>query len=203
MAKRVTETAELPLFPLNVVLFPGGPLPLRIFETRYVDMVKKCMRDGTPFGVVCITDAATDVEAGSAFADIGTSARIVDFDRLPDGLLGIACRGERRFRVLSHLRAADGLNVGWVQWIDPAEEIASTTIPEAHSHLRDLLRRVWPELEEAYAGIEPRFDDAAWVGARLSEILPLPPIDKQFLLELTDPLLRLARLSPMVKRTDA
>ena len=67
MATRVTETAELPLFPLNVVLFPGGPLPLRIFETRYVDMVKKCMRDGTPFGVVCITDAATDFAVGDYF----------------------------------------------------------------------------------------------------------------------------------------
>lgn len=198
------DGAEIPLFPLNVVLFPGGPLPLRIFETRYVDMVKRCMREGTPFGVVALREG--DAEAGAAavksFAEIGTSARIVDFDLLEDGLLGIVCRGERRFRVLEHRRQADGLNVGRVEWLDPTEPRAVATLPEEHANLRELLQRVWPELGDAYAGVEPRFDDADWVGARLAEILPLRTGDKQFLLELSDPLLRLARISPLLRRSN-
>ena len=202
----LAETDEIPLFPLNVVLFPGGPLPLRIFEPRYVDMVKRCMRDGAPFGVVAIDDGGAEAgeTAAKTFATIGTSARIVDFDLLDDGLLGITCRGERRFRVLGHRRESDGLNVGRIAWLDPAPpgtELA--TLPEEHAHLRDLLQRVWPEIVEAYAGIEPRFEDAGWVGARLAEILPLQNADKQFLLELSDPLQRLARLSPLLRRSDA
>ena len=202
----LAETDEIPLFPLNVVLFPGGPLPLRIFEPRYVDMVKRCMRDGAPFGVVAIDDGGAEAgeTAAKTFAAIGTSARIVDFDLLDDGLLGITCRGERRFRVLGHRRESDGLNVGRIAWLDPAPpgtELA--TLPEEHAHLRDLLQRVWPEIVEAYAGIEPRFEDAGWVGARLAEILPLQNADKQFLLELSDPLQRLARLSPLLRRSDA
>ena len=202
----LAETEEIPLFPLNVVLFPGGPLPLRIFEPRYVDMVKRCMRDGAPFGVVAIDDGGAEAgeTAAKTFAAIGTSARIVDFDLLDDGLLGITCRGERRFRVLGHRRESDGLNVGRIAWLDaapPGTELA--TLPEEHAHLRDLLQRVWPEIVEAYAGIEPRFEDAGWVGARLAEILPLQTADKQFLLELSDPLQRLARLSPLLRRSDA
>jgi len=202
----LAETEEIPLFPLNVVLFPGGPLPLRIFEPRYVDMVKRCMRDGAPFGVVAIDDGSAEAgeTAAKTFAAIGTSARIVDFDLLDDGLLGITCRGERRFRVLGHHRANDGLNVGRIAWLDPAPaDIELASLPEEHAHLRDLLQRVWPEIVEAYAGIEPRFEDAGWVGARLAEILPLQTADKQFLLELSDPLHRLARLSPLLRRSDA
>ena len=172
----------------------------------YVDMVKRCMRDGAPFGVVAIDDGSAEAgeTAAKTFATIGTSARIVDFDLLDDGLLGITCRGERRFRVLGHRRESDGLNVGRIAWLDPAPpDTALATLPEEHAHLRDLLQRVWPEIVEAYAGIEPRFEDAGWVGARLAEILPLQTADKQFLLELSDPLQRLARLSPLLRRSDA
>src|SRR3954462_12375771 len=82
-----------PLFPLNTVLFPGGPLPLRIFEARYVDMVRKCMREGAPFGVILIRAGQEAGEVASV-ANIGTSARVIDFDQMPDGLLGIVCTGE-------------------------------------------------------------------------------------------------------------
>ena len=169
-------------------------------------MVKRCMRDGAPFGVVAIRDGGAEAgeSAAKTFADIGTSARIVDFDLLEDGLLGISCRGERRFRVLGHHRANDGLNVGRIAWLDPAPaDIELASLPEEHAHLRDLLQRVWPEIVEAYAGIEPRFEDAGWVGARLAEILPLQNSDKQFLLELSDPLQRLARISPLLRRSNA
>ena len=101
---------EIPLFPLGTVLFPGGPLPLRIFEARYIDLVRRCLRDGSGFGVVLIRDG---VEAGGPALtfDVGTYARIVDFSQQPDGLLGIRASGERRFRILERRRARDGLNV--------------------------------------------------------------------------------------------
>src|ERR1700754_2017230 len=104
-------STELPLFPLNTVLFPGGPLPLRIFEPRYVDMIRKCMREGAPFGVLLIRSGKEVGDVSSA-ADVGTSARIVDFHQMPDGLLGIVCTGEQKFRVEDRRVQADGLHVG-------------------------------------------------------------------------------------------
>jgi hypothetical protein len=196
----MSDTSDLPLFPLNTVLFPRGPLPLRIFETRYVDMVKRCMREGVCFGVVLV-QGGSEVGQAPGYADIGTSARIIDFNLLQDGLLGITCRGERRFRVLRRWREADGLNMGAVEWIDPPAP-AATSVPVEYRHLADLLRRVLPELGDVYAGLEPRYDDADWVGARLIEILPLALGDKQSCLELEDPLERLALIAPLIRRVD-
>src|SRR6516165_3033400 len=98
-ASPAVQETTIPLFPLNTVLFPGGPLPLRIFETRYLDMVRHCMRERCPFGVVLIR-AGAEVGAVAETTAIGTTARIVDFNSMPDGLLGISCIGERKFRVL-------------------------------------------------------------------------------------------------------
>lgn len=193
---------ELPLFPLNTVLFPRGPLPLRIFEPRYVDMVRRCMREESCFGVVLLQGGG---ETGpvSGVASVGTSARIVDFNLLKDGLLGITCRGERRFRVRRVWRQDDGLNMSEVEWIDPTGAgTPAVAVPPEHRHLAELLRRVLPELGEVYAGVEPRFEDAAWVGARLVEILPVGLADKQAFLEMDDPLERLAVLSPLIRRPD-
>ncbi len=105
------ERQRIALFPLHTVLFPGGPLPLRIFETRYTDMVRRCTREQQPFGVVLIQEGE---EAGpvATTATVGCSARIADFYTLQDGLLGIACVGERKFRVQRVWRDADGLNLG-------------------------------------------------------------------------------------------
>lgn len=194
----MSGTSELPLFPLNTVLFPRGPLPLRIFETRYVDMVKRCMREGSCFGVVLV-QGGSEVGEVPGFAAIGTSARIIDFNLLPDGLLGITCHGERRFRVRRRWREADGLNMGAVEWIDPPKA-PLVRVPAEYHHLGDLLRRVLPELGDVYAGLEPRHDDAEWVGARLVEILPLALGDKQACLELEDPLERLALIAPLIRR---
>ena len=190
--------ARIPLFPLNTVLFPGGPLPLRIFETRYVDMVRHCMRAGSAFGVVLIRGGG-EVGEVAGTAEIGTSARIVDFSQLPDGLLGISCIGERKFRVLSRSRQPDGLNVGEIEWLEPE---ATQPLPPDSEHLSKVLRRILPELGEVYAGIPRHFDDASWVGSRLAEILPLALGDKQYLLELEDPLARIARIAPMIRRAD-
>jgi len=196
----MSRSTSLPLFPLNTVLFPHGPLPLRIFETRYVDMIKRCMREDACFGVVLVS-GASEVGQPAGYSDVGTTARIVDFNLLPDGLLGISCRGERRFRVLERWREADGLNMGSIEWLDNASP-AVVRVPAEFRHLADLLRRVLPELGDVYAGLEPRYDDAEWVGARLIEILPLALEDKQSCLELMDPLERLALVAPLIKRAD-
>lgn len=184
---------ELPLFPLNTVLFPGGPLPLRIFEPRYVDMVKRCLRDRSSFGVVLIREGE---EVGPAeFHDLGTLARIVDFDTLPDGLLGLTCIGEQRFRVHSHTRLQDGLNVGQVSVFDADVPMP---LPAEYGHLVELLERLLPELGDWYARVERHPDDAHWVSYRLAELLPLSMPSRQFCLELADPRERLRLLSEVL-----
>ena len=185
---------RIPLFPLNIVLFPNGPLPLRIFETRYVDMVRRCMRENPDFGVVLIRDG--DESGPATTFDVGTMARIIDFDQLPDGLLGLSCVGKQRFRIHSRHRQADGLNLADVEFL-AAEPAAA--LPADHARLAQLLANVLPQLGEVYTGIEMHLDDAVWVGHRLAEILPMDPADKQVCLELDDPLRRLELLAPLVE----
>ena len=190
----------IPLFPLNAVLFPGGPLPLRIFETRYVDMVRHCMRERCPFGVVLIRSGVeVGVTGAGEICAIGTTARIVDFNSLPDGLLGISCSGERKFSVTKHWQQDDGLHVGEIDLIAPEEP---TDLPEEFHPLGELLRRVLPELGDLYAAVPKQFSDASWVGCRLAEILPIALPEKQYCLELDDPVARLARLNPLIRRTE-
>jgi Lon protease-like protein len=185
---------SIALFPLNVVLFPEGPLPLRIFETRYVDMVSRCMREDQRFGVALIREGR-EVGPADTF-DIGTMAKIVDFHQLSDGFLGLSCVGEQRFRILSRSCQADGLNLAGIESL--ARE-AKTAVPERHARLAELLRTVLPQLGEVYAGIEMHLDDAVWVGHRLAEILPIAAAEKQFCLELNDPIERLDVLSPLAQ----
>jgi Lon protease-like protein len=177
----------IPLFPLRTVLFPEGALKLRIFETRYVDMIGRCMKEDSGFGVVLIlegTEAGTPVKT----AEIGTLAKITDFERLSDGLLGITAEGRQRFRVQTAYRQSDGLNVGEVEWLAPE---AAAPIPEEHLDLSEALRDLWPRLTEGRDPNTPRYDDATWVSARLAEILPLDVTDRQRCLEMSDPALRL------------
>ena len=190
------ENSDIALFPLHTVLFPGGPLPLRIFETRYTDMVRNCMREQQPFGVVLIQDGE---EAGpvATTATVGCSARIVDFYTLQDGLLGISCVGERKFSVLRVWRAPDGLNVGEVSWLEPEPRI---TLPEEYAQFGASVRRAVAELAEHYQHVEKHFDDAAWIGARITELIPIGLNEKQVLLELDDPIARLDALLSLVPR---
>jgi Lon protease-like protein len=185
---------NIPLFPLSIVLFPEGPLPLRIFETRYVDMVRQCMRDGSNFGVLLIREGG-EVGPATTF-DIGTTAQIMDFHQLSDGLLGLSCVGRRRFRVERRKQQSDGLNVGEVTLLDEEPHLP---VPSRHAHLAELIRTVLPQLGEAYSNMELRVADAAWLGHRLAEILPIDPGDKQFCLELADPIERLDFLAPLIQ----
>jgi uncharacterized protein len=190
----VTDSSVIALFPLHTVLFPDGPLPLRIFETRYTDMVRRCMREQQPFGVVLIEDGD---EAGvvATTATVGCTARIADFHTLHDGFLGISCVGGRKFRVQRVWRATDGLNMGEVSWL-PDEP--AVPLPEDYARLGTTVRRALGDLAEHYEHVEKKFDDAAWVGARLAELLPIALADKQALLELDDPIERLDALMSVV-----
>jgi uncharacterized protein len=183
--------SELPLFPLSTVLFPGGPLRLRIFEPRYLDMVRHCLKASRAFGVVLILEGAEAGEAGSV-ATTGTSARLVDFDTLPDGLLGVDCLGEQRFRLRRRWQQSDGLNLAEVDYLP---DDAPCTLPAELAHLGELLREVLPQLGDRYAHVTAHFEDAGWVGNRWAEVLPLTCAEKQQLLELENPLARLAQVA--------
>jgi uncharacterized protein len=191
--------SSIPLFPLNIVLFPGGPLPLRIFETRYYDMVRRCMREGTGFGVVLIREGREVGADDTDLFEVGTLADITDFHQLSDGLLGLSCVGRQRFRIASRSRQSDGLNLGEVDLIGAEPHVE---VPPRHARLASLLKNVLPQLGEVYAKIDMRLDDAAWVGYRLAEILPIPLPDKQSYLELDDPVERLDRLSSLAPLTN-
>jgi uncharacterized protein len=188
-------TAEIALFPLGAVLFPGGLLPLRIFETRYVDMVSRCMRQDETFGVVLIREGA-ETSSLVEVAPVGTTARIIDFQRLEDGLLGLLCRGEGRFRIKQRMQQSDGLNRASVEWTpDPA----GVPIDSKFESLVTILRAALSNLSNLSQFIEPNYEDATWVSYRLAELLPLPVDLQQKVLEIQEPNERLELLGPLIE----
>ncbi len=176
--------AELPLFPLHTVLLPGGPLQLQVFEPRYLDMIGRCMRSGRPFGVVRIL-AGSEAGAVSDTAKTGTSARIIDFQALANGLLGILCLGDQVFHLQSRRIQPDGLAVGSVSWPPPQP---LEPVPPQFANLVSVLREVLPELPVAYQSIPRNFDDVEWVSYRLLELLPFTVEQRQESLERHTPL---------------
>ncbi len=177
------QNRTLPLFPLSTVLFPGGLLPLKIFEQRYIDMAKKCLKDSQPFGVCLITQGAeVAIPHGvpPEFAKVGTEARIVDFDMPQLGILHVATRGEARFQVLSHTVAASGLVQGVVTTLGAEQQIPLT---EEFAPLAKLLELIAGRVGPQNFPAERDFGDATWVGYRLAELLPLPLHIKQSMLE--------------------
>ncbi len=178
---------KVPLFPLNTVQFPGGPLPLRIFEARYVDMISERMRSEGPFGVLLIREGQ-EAQGPASTMEVGTLARITDFYQGSDGLLGVTAIGEQRFRLRSAERQADGLNVGEIELLPPDPEI---DVPEAYRGIADILEGVLDDLGRLYESLPRRYDDAGWLSYRFVEILPIDLEQKQICLEMNDPLERL------------
>ncbi len=177
---------QVPLFPLNTVLFPGGPLPLRIFEPRYLGLVSKCLKSDMPFGVLLIRDGG---ETGPATThNVGTLARITDWYQGSDGLLGITAIGEQRFRLIASERQDDGLNIGDVEMLDNEP---STPLPEEYQEMAAILAGVLDDLGRLYESLDRHFDDASWVTSRFVEILPIDLEEKQRCLEQSDPVERL------------
>ncbi len=193
------ETTELPLFPLNTVLFPGGLLPLRIFEIRYLDMISRCLRHDSGF-VVCLAPQEQHEGESSELAHVGTVARIIDWERLQDGLLGIMVQGEQRVHIQQTREQKDRLLLGQVHFLEEPPDVA---LPEEFISLAELLERILSTLGGHYAQIERHGQQASWVAARLTEILPIPPLEKQRILENNDPLARLFYLRDAMMHTYA
>jgi Lon protease-like protein len=178
--------AELPLFLLNTVLFPGGRLTLRVFEKRYFDMVTASLKADRPFGV-CLIKRGSEVGTAADPQEVGTFAHIVQCDLEQPGILQVTAKGGSRFRVRGSTQQKDQLVVGEVE---PLVEIAGA-MPERHARLVEALRHVLEQAGDKSYFPPPQWDDAAWVSGRLVELLPLPLGLKQALLELDDINMRL------------
>jgi hypothetical protein len=198
----------LPLFPLELVLFPDGFLPLRIFEVRYLDMVRKCHHAGAPFGVVALTQGDEVRHAGAPderFHDIGTLAVIEKIDNPQPGLITLLCRGSQRFRVTQRSHLPHGL------WVANVEQLAAdlpVPIPEDLLTTATTLAQVLASLREHYndaaTAISPtptQLADCGWVANRWCELLPIPLELKQQLMDLDNPLVRLELVGDVLERT--
>lgn len=208
---------QLPLFPLQTVLFPGGHLPLRIFEVRYLDMIGRCHKAGAPFGVVALSEGSEvrrldpnaepggDGFAKEVFHPIGVLAKIESLEKPQPGLYAIRCRGEQRFEVLRRTRLPHGLWVADVKLL-PAD--AAVPVPAELQAVPQRLQRLLQSLIERQPGsaeqlpIQPpyQWDDAAWVANRWAELLPVPVALKQRLMALDNPLLRLELIDDLLDR---
>ncbi len=188
---------ELPLFPLSTVLYPRGQLQLRVFEPRYLDMVRECSRRGSGFGV-CLILQGREVGEPAVPAAVGTAARIIDFSHGDDGLLGIIAEGMERFRVTRTRVRSDGLVSGQVEhW--PAEP--TQAVPVEFALLQTILGRLLEHMAPHWRhATTADYDDASWLGFRLAELLPLEREEQQRMLELSDPLRRLAELQAILPR---
>ncbi|MBX9715137.1 MAG: LON peptidase substrate-binding domain-containing protein [Burkholderiaceae bacterium] len=215
-----TDLTRLPLFPLQCVLFPGGYLPLRIFEVRYLDMIGRAHKAGTPFGVVCLT-AGREVRAApshsesdrprgegfpqEAFHEIGTLASITQLERPNPGLMTIGCTGTQRFRIRSREQLKHGL---WVADVELLSDDVQVGVPGDLESVAATLREVVKSMVDR-AGrplempFQPpyRWDDCGWLANRWCELLPLGAEQKQRLLELENPLLRLELVADVLDQT--
>jgi Lon protease-like protein len=195
---------QLPIFPLNTVLFPDGVLPLRVFEARYMDMVSACMKNNTRFGVCLIRDGSEVARKRGEAArpeDVGCMAQIVDFDMEELGVLNIVTRGMSRFRVVSSWVEPDGLIRAETEAI---ASDARAPLSADHHGCSQLLANIIAQMEADHGEVERaqgkpfpfaqpyNFDDAGWVANRLCEVLPVPLKAKQKLMELEDPEQRIA-----------
>ncbi len=176
------------------MLFPEGRLALRIFEMRYMDMAKACLRDNSPFGVCAIREG-TEVGAPATPHDIGTLARIGDWEMPQLGLLQVIAHGERRFRILERRVEPNGLQRARVELLPPERD---APVPASCVLCSRLLERVIEQQPDALPGPH-RLDSCAWVAARLVELLPLPLHAKQELLALSDVVTRLERLTALLR----
>ena len=186
---------------MRIVLFPDGPLPLRIFEPRYLDMIARCMKDNAQFGVV-LTSPDVESPHGDVGSDIlsvnhiGTLATITDWYQGSDGILGVTARGGSRLIVRSYHREPDGLYIGDINLL-PAE--TGVALPAEYAAMAKLLEVIISDLGILYNEFDVRYDDASWVGYRFAEILPISLDEKQYCLEMSEPLRRLEFLQPLLR----
>ena len=187
---KTTVINELPLFPLKSILFPEGALALKVFEPRYLDMLTQCEKNGSGFGI-CLISEGSEVGIAPEIYRVGTLVQITFWEHRKDGLLGISVKGEQKFNVLNKKVIKNELTVADIELI-PAEEVS--LLPEQYEVMVNVLKRIFAALQHPYITLPKKYDDATWVGSRLSELLPLSMLKKQKLLELHEPMGRLAML---------
>jgi len=181
------EMLDIPIFPLNTVLFPGGVQPLKIFEQRYLDMAAACMKATSPFGI-CLIDKGNEVGEAATPHVLGTLASIADWEMEQLGILLVTTRGGRRFRIIdSHVDDEKLLRAKVELLLEPG----AVALPPERRRLLPLLRRVVADLGPERIPEPHDYDNALWVGYRITEVLPIQNLAKQKLLELDDPLARL------------
>ncbi len=187
----------IPIFPLHTVLFPGGYLKLRIFEQRYIDMVRECSIQACCFGV-CLINNPEDSNRPANHMRVGTMAEIFDFSTLDDGLLGITALGRQKFSIQKTRMRDNGLLMAEIEAMD---ETGSVDLPNEYSVLSMITGRFMEQIGSNYPSFEPQnLQDAHWVGYRLAELLPLENNEKQALLQISDPLERLQWLLEVLPR---
>ncbi len=191
-------TLSIPLFPLNTVLFPGGVLPLRIFEPRYLDMVSQCLKTDSGIGVVLIRNGQEVGDLADTY-EVGTLSHIRYWHKRSDGLLGITLQGEQRFRILSTQARPDRLLIAEVELLPEPPFIP---VMANHQQLVALLKQIINQLEPPYTTLTPAFENASWVSARLVELLPFELPDKQKLLMNEDAKQRLDTITAMLHNMD-
>lgn len=181
---KVGATLEIPIFPLGTVLYPGGMLPLRIFEQRYLDLTKFCIRDNTPFGV-CLIREGQEVGTAAVPHAVGCTARIAEWDMPHLGLFHLVTHGESVFRILEQWTAKSGLVQAQVELDEPVPPLP---LPEEYKELGTVLEKIMTKVGADRFPSPARLDQADWVGYRLAEVLPLDAETKQRLLEARDPI---------------
>lgn len=180
----------IPIFPLHTVLFPNGTLPLRIFEPRYLEMVSTCLKTEQGFGI-CLIRSGSEVGQAAQTYETGTLSEISYFNQQADGLLGITASGKQRFHIVATEIKSNQLTIAEVELI-PNE--SAIPVPGKYASAVDILKRIFENLGYPFAKIEKHYDDASWVSSRLAEFLPISLEQKQYLLQLNDPLQRLERV---------
>jgi len=171
---------EMPIFPLGTVLFPGGVLPLKIFEQRYLDMTKACLRDSSEFGVCLIRDGR-EVGTPALPSDIGCVARIREWDMPQLGIFLLITEGTERFRLGDTRVDRSGLLIGEVQVLPSAAEVAQ---PPEFERCVSMLRMIVDKIGADKLPSRENYEDPTWVAYRLAEFLPLESAARQRLLEM-------------------
>ncbi len=191
-------TLTIPLFPLKSVLFPGGVLPLRVFEPRYLDMISDCLRTDRGIGVVLIKNGSETGKAAEIY-DMGTVCRINYWHKRKDGILGVTLAGEQRYKIVSKQVERNQLIIAEVELL---ENTPHQPVEERHQPLVDLLSQIMAQLDMPYTKLPTDYSDANWVSARLVELLPIELKDKQTLFNIEDAYQRLDEIETILRKLD-
>lgn len=186
----------IPLFPLNTVLYPGGPLPLRVFEPRYLDMISNCLKHDSGIGVVLIRNGKETGPAPDVYK-LGTLAKISYWHKRSDGMLGVTLTGEQRFRIISTQVEKDQLMLAEIELLQNPQTV---TLPDKYGYMPDMLQQIIPQLSPPFSTMTCCYDDTYWVCSRLIELLPLTLEEKQSLLNVDDINVQIERLDTLIKQ---